>query len=442
MKIQHVAALVFCFLAGSVQAAQDLLDAYRAALTNDPRFRVAHYEYASAQEVIPQARAQLLPGISFDARYAEIDQDILNRDQLVFGVGPDRYNVKSWNFQASQPLFRMSAWSEFQQAKASVRQAFAEYSAAEQDLVQRTAEAYITVLAAEDNRSFAIAEQAAAAKQLEVVQGRRRGGLANVTDEYEAQARFSRVEADVIAATYTLDESYQALREIVGDAVVKVAGFKSNVPLRNPEPYVIQDWIDRALQQNLLLIAATEALEVATQEIRRRRANHYPTLDLVARHGNIDSGGSVTGGATDVDTTEVALQFSLPLYQGGAISSQTRQAEMDYNRALEERKLRHRIVMRETRASFQTVRSAISRVQALEATEKSLESALAGRQRGYESGVDTLLEVLTAESELFSTRRDLAAARYEYVLNTLRLKAQVGALSEEDLAYFNAYLEP
>jgi outer membrane protein len=426
---------------GTVEAAQNLLDSYKAALTNDPRYRAAFYQYSAAQQSVPQARAQLLPGVSFDARYAEVDQDILNRDQLIFGVGPEDYSVKSWSFQASQPLFRMSAWAGYKQAQAGVRQAYAEFAAAEQDVIQRTAEAYISVLGAEDNLGFAVAERAAAERQLDVVQGRRRGGLANVTDEYEAQARFSRVEADVIAATYTLDDAYQALREIVGDAVVTVAKFKSDVPLNDPDPILVQDWIDRALEQNFLLLAASEAVEVAAQEIKRRRGNHFPTLDLVARHGNVDSGGSVTGGATDVDTTEVALQFSLPIYQGGAVSSQTEQAELEYQRALEERKLRHLTVMRETRATFQSVRSAISRVQALMATERSLQSALVGRQRGYESGVDTLLEVLTAESELFSTRRDLAAARYDYLLNTLRLKAQVGALSESDLAYFNSFLE-
>jgi outer membrane protein len=442
MQFRYLVATVLTLVSSlPAQGAQDLLAAYQAALSNDPRFKAAYYQYASAQQSVPVAKAQLFPGVSFDARYSRVNQDILNRDQLVFGVGPDHYDVKSWSFQASQPIVRMSAWAEYKQAKASVRQAYAEYAAAEQDVVQRTAEAYITVLAAEDNLNFAIAERNAAKQQLDVVQGRRRGGLANITDEYQAEAAFSRGQADVVGATATVDEAYQALREIVGDAVVTVAQFKTEVPLRDPEPASVQSWVDRAVEQNYLLRAANEAVEVAIQEIRRRRNNHLPTLDLVARVGNVDSGGSVTGGATDVDTTEVALQFNVPIYQGGAISARTHQAELDYQRALEERTLQHRVVMRETKASFQTVRSAISMVQALVATEQSLESALAGRKRGYESGVDTLLEVLNAERELFSTRRDLAASRYDYVLNTLRLKAQVGALDEDDLAYFNSFLE-
>ena len=440
MRSKLCLSLTLSVLFAPAHAAEDLLDAYRAAMTNDPRFQVAYYEYEAAKQAVPQARAQLLPGITLDLRGVETDQTILDRDQTIFGVGDAKYRTYSFNFQASQPLFRLSAWVGLKQARASVRQAHALYAGAQQDLIQRTAQAYITVLAARDNLELAQAEQTAVGQQLELMQGRRRGGLANITDEYEAQARFSRVEADVITATYTLDESFQALREVVGDAVSEVIPFQQDIPMVEPDPPVVTVWVDRALAQNYSLIAANAAVEVASKEIRRRRANHYPTLDLVARHGNIDAGGSITGGATDVDSTEYGLQISLPIYQGGAISSQTYQAEMQHQGALEERKLTHRVVMRETRASFQTVRSAISRVRALQASLVSQQSALSGRRRGYEAGVSTLLDVLDAERDLYSTSRDYANARYEYLLNLLRLKAQTGTLTESDLAYINGFL--
>ena len=425
----------------NLYAAEDLAAAYRAALTNDPRFQSARYQYEAAREALPQAVAGFLPVATFVHRRGDDTQEILGRDNPFFGVGKSNFTTTSFSFEVSQPVFRLAAWARLDQSKALVRQAYALFVAAEQDLILRTAEVYLTVLATRDNLRFAQAEQAAIERQLILVQARRRGGLANVTDEYEAQARSALVEADAIAAAYAFDDAYQALREIVGDAVPEVYFLMGEIPLIQPEPANVDIWIDRALENNLSLVARNEAVTVAEQEVRRRRAGHYPTVDLVARHGNTDSGGSVTGGASDVDSTSVNLQLTVPFYSGGLVRSQTREAYKSQKQAMEERKLQHRIVMRETRAAFQGVNSAIRRAQALNDSLRSQESALAGRTKGYRSGVSTLLDVLDAERDLTSTRRDYARARYEYLLNLLRLKQQAGALGESDLLYINALLE-
>ncbi|MCZ6617041.1 MAG: TolC family outer membrane protein [Gammaproteobacteria bacterium] len=432
--------LVLSCLTGPVEAANDLLETYQAARTNDPRFQVAFYEYEAAKEAIPQARAELLPGVTLDLRGAETKQNILDRNQAIFGEGRTRFTTKSYSFQASQPLFRVSSWQRLRQAKTTVKQAFALFAVAEQQLLRRSAEAYLIVLAARDNVALSKAELAAVGRQLELVKARRRGGLANITDEYEAQARYSRVQADVFAGTNTLDDAYQGLREVVGDAVVDIYPFREDIPMVTPDPPNVSSWIDMALDQNWSLLAANYAVTVSEQEIKRRRASHFPTLDLVARTGNIDSGGAITGGGSDVDTTEVALQLTIPLFAGGGISSLTRQAQSDHRRAIEERRLQHRIVMRETRAAFQSLSSAISRVAALRDSLRSQESALGGREQGYRSGVNTLLDVLDAQRDLNATRRDYYTARYDYLMNLLRLKEQVGALSENDLAYINQFL--
>lgn len=425
----------------NLYAAEDLADAYRAGLTNDPRFRAARYEYEAALEATPQARAELLPVVSFNHSLSDETQDILSRENDFFGIGRSDFTTNTFLFQVSQPVFRLSSWVRLGQSKALVRQAYALYVAAEQDFILRTAEAYLTVLAARDNLRFARVEQAAIARQLALVQGRRRGGLANVTDEYEAQARAALVEADVIAANYAMDDAYQALREIVGDAVTDVYSLKQEIPLIPPDPGNIDTWIDRALDNNLNLIARSEAVSVAEQEVRRRRAAHFPTVDLVARRGNTDTGGAVTGGASDVNNSSVTLQLTVPLYSGGIVNSQTREADSNYRRTLEERKLQHLVVMRETRAAFQGVQSSISLVKALGDSLRSQESALTGRTKGYRSGVNTFLDVLDAESDLTSTRRDYARARYAYLLNLLRLRQQVGSLGETDLLYINGMLD-
>lgn len=421
--------------------AGDLVDAYEAALQYDPRFKAARYRYEAAREKIPQAKAELLPSMSFDAKRSKTEQDIKERENPVFGIGTSTFYTSTWQLQASQPIFRLSSWIQLGQSKAVVRQAYADFVAAEQELVLRVSALYLNLLASRDAVSLAEAELAAVGRQLELVEAQRRGGLANVTAEYEAQARYSLVEADLIEARYALDDAYQALREAVGDAITSVIPLKEEIPLVKPGPANVANWIERALEQNYSLIARQEAVSVAELEVKRLRAAHYPTLELVASHGNTDLGGAVTGGASDTDTTEVGIQVRMPIYTGGAISSQTREAQMNYRRALEERTLQHRVVMRETRAAYQGVISAISRVEALGNSVLSQTSALEGMTTGYRAGVYTFLDVLDAQRDLYSTKRDYYRARYEYLLNTLQLKQKAGSLSEEDLVLVNGLLD-
>lgn len=422
-------------------AAEDMLDVYEAGLRNDPRFHAARFDYQAALQRVPLARAELLPQISFDVRRSRTDQNILEREEPAFGIGRSRFTTQTWQFQASQPLFRYASWVQLKQAQALVRQAFAVYTAAEQDLILRTAALYLNVLAASDRVTLGEAELAAVGRQLELVRAQRRGGLAPVTDEYEAEARYRSVEADLIDANYAFDDAYQAMRELSGDAVTAVYSLRGTIPLLPPEPADLNTWVARATEQNLELIARGIAVEVAEQETRRVRAAHLPTLELVASTGNTDVGGAVTGGASNTDTTVVGIQFNVPLYNGGVVQARAGEADMTLGRIKQEKVLQHRVVMRETRGAFQGVISAIERVRALEASQTSQQSAVEGRQRGYRSGVYTLLDVLDSERELFATQRDLARARYEYLLNLLQLKRQAGTLSEDDLLYLNELLD-
>jgi outer membrane protein len=425
----------------AAEAAEDILDVYQAGLRNDPRFHAAQYEYRAAMQKIPQARAELLPQVSLDARQSRTDQNITEREQPIFGVGETRFTTTTWQFQASQPLFRYASWVQLSQSRAVVRQAFAVYTAAEQELILRAAALYLNVLASRDRVSLGEAELAAVGRQLELVRAQRRGGLAAVTDEYEAEARYSSVEADLIDANYALDDAYQALRELAGDAVSSLFLLQAEIPLLPPQPADLTEWVARAVDQNLLLLARRAAVEVAEYEARRIRAAHYPTVELVASTGNVDVGGAVTGGASKTDTTVVGLQFSMPIFNGGLVMARTREADMNLQRVKQEEILQHRMIMRETRGAFQGVISAIQRVRALESSLTSQQSAVEGRTRGFRSGVYTLLDVLDSERELYATQRDLARARYEYLLNLLQLKRQAGTLSEDDLVYLNTLLD-
>lgn len=441
MRWFSVPLMLLSLLPSASFAAEDLLATYRAALAYDPQLKAAQYEYEATREASPQAFAELLPQIGLDLRYTTTDQNILSRDNPFLGEGDSRYKTTAYAFQATQPVFRMASWIQLAQSRAVVRQAEAQYAAAEQDLMVRATELYLTLLAARDNYEFAQAELAAVARLRDLVDARRRGGLASVTDEYEAQARYSLVEAAVFEARYAYDDAYQALREAVGDAVTDVLPLQQTIPLVAPEPAEVSVWMDRALEQNYSLIALKEAEKVASDEVRRQRSGHMPTLDLVARHGNTDQGGSVSTGASNVDSTDVSLQVTVPIFAGGAVNSRTRQAHKSYLRAGEERKALHRSVMRSTRAAFQGVLTGMRRIEALQASEVSQSSVLDGKQVGYRSGASTLLEMLDAERDLYSIRRDLAVARYTYLLNTMRLKQQAGTLSEQDIVYVNSLLD-
>jgi outer membrane protein len=425
------------------QTADDIIATYQAALANDPRFQSARYKYEGALEKIPQARALLLPSLGFDAHAGNTDQDVLAREQINFldpnnGLGRSSFSTSSFSFSATQPIFRYASWVGLAQAKAVVRQAYAEYVASEQDLMLRSAEAYLNILAANDELQLAQAEQSSAEQQAEIVQAKRSGGLATVTDEYEADARISLVEADVALALDMLDDANEAMREIAGDAIGEIRPLREAFPMARPEPEMAAEWVATALSSNLALIAVNEGVEIANQEVRRRRAERYPTLDLVASQGNSDTADQVAG--ADVNSAVVALQVSVPLFTGGGARSKSREASMMYRQALAQRTAQHRFVMRETRAAFRGALSAITRVEALQRSVKSQESALDGKTKGYRSGANKLVEVLDAERDLFATKRDYAQARYEYLLNMLRLKQQAGSLSISDLEYVNSFL--
>ena len=212
------------------------------------------------------------------------------------------------------PCFVTHRGPSSSQSKAVVRRAYAEFTAAEQDLILRTVALYLNLLAARDLKALADAELKAVGGQLELVEAKRRGGLSNVTDEYEAQARYFSLEADVIEADAGIQDAREALREVIGEAIFEAPALREEIPLVTPEPAVISSWVDRAVEQNLSLAAAKEAVSVAQQEVKRRRGEHYPTLDLVANYGNQDQGGSVTHdrGLSNTDTAEIRLQFAFP----------------------------------------------------------------------------------------------------------------------------------
>ncbi len=420
--------------------AADLLEVYRLSLDNDPRLQAARYRYEAAKEAVPRARSQLLPNISADAEYIETDQNIISTDNAVFASGQTDFPTNRYGITFSAPLFRMADWRGLKQSHAEVALALAEYTAEEQELVLRVAESYLSVLAAEDDLRFAESEQTAVERQRDLARTRRQSGLAARTDEFDANARYALVLADALDAENRLDDARQALLESTGTLLTDLEPLAEEILLERPDPLDIDQWIQLTLMQNPRLLAREQSLEVAQREVRRQSAGRYPTVNFLTRLDDRDTAGSLFGGGSEVETADFAIQLRVPIYSAGSIGSGVREASLNVNRTVEEVKLERLTVARQTRRAYLGILSGISRIEALSESLVAQRSALDAKQRGYTSGINTGLDVLDAERDLYLILRDHAQARYQYLADTLRLKQAAGTLSAEDLMRINAAL--
>jgi outer membrane protein len=421
--------------------AEDLLEVYRLGIDNDPRLQAARYRYEAAKEAVPQARSLLLPNIAVDAEYLETEQDIKSSDNAVYATGRTDFPTNSYGLTLSAPLFRMADWQGLKQSHAEVALALAEYTAEEQELVLRVAESYLAVLAGEDAVRFAQAELAAVGRQRDLARTRRNSGLASRTDEFDANARYAVVVANAVDAENQLDDAHQALLESTGRLITELEPLTEDFPLERPDPLDVDQWVQLALAQNPQLRAREQSLEVAQFEVRRQSAGRYPTLNFLTRVDDRDTGGSLFGGGSEVETADFAIQLRVPIYTGGSQGSNVREAALNVNRTVEEVKLERLTVARQARSSYLGILSGATRIEALSESLLAQRSALDAKQRGYTSGINTGLDVLDAERDLYRILREHAQARYEYLADTLRLKQAAGTLSVEDLTRINTVLQ-
>jgi outer membrane protein len=418
--------------------AEDLLDIYRLAVKNDAQIQQAQAQDLAAREATPQSRAGLLPSINLSANVTEERLDIksapLGRSQ-----GVSTFTNKGYTLSLTQPVYRRDRFVRVRQAKASVRQADVTFEAAQQALILRSAQAYFGVLSALDNLEVARGQKAAIGRQLEQSQQRFQVGLIAITDVQDAQARYDLAASQEIAAENQLATARESLRELTGTYAKELAILGKEIPLVTPQPADIDAWTNTALKENPALLAAQYAADVAQEQIEVQRSGHYPTLDIVADHTYSDSGGGTLGALTSADST-IGLQFNLPIYQGGLVTSQTRQARYQYDQALSALEAQNRATQRDARNAYLGVMTGISQVRANSQAVKSSEVALEATQAGYQVGTRTAVDLLNAESQLFSARATYAQSRYNYLLATLTLKQAAGMLTAEDLAKINALL--
>jgi len=421
--------------------AQDLLQVYRDAAKYDAPYAAARHALQAGLEKLPQGRALALPTIGLTAAATRSNLEIEPYGRNPAPASERWFTNRNYQLQLTQPVFRMQNWLQYDQAEQQVRQAEAAYGQAGQDLVVRVSQAYFDVLASQDTLALVQAQKAAISEQLAQAKRNFEVGTATITDTHEAQARYDLVVAQEISAQNDLENKKKALAQIAGRDYAGLRPLRPQVTLARPVPADMNAWVDLARKQAYPVVIQDAATQIAELQTRIGKAGHYPTLDLVASYGQTEQTGSnLSANSSRLNLGAVGLQLALPLYQGGAISSREREAAALFEKAKQDLENAKRTSVLQAQQSYLAVINGIAQVRALEQALVSSQSALDSNKLGYEVGVRINIDVLNAQQQLFSTRRDLAVARYNTITNHLRLKAAAGSLREEDLQEVNAAL--
>ncbi|MGB0360681.1 MAG: TolC family outer membrane protein [Endozoicomonas sp.] len=442
---------LLAILAGAalnVQAATpsqyNLMDVYNLALKNDAQLAAAKASMLATQEGVNQSRAGLLPTLDLTANTQ------YNKTTTEYENVSDKksdYNTNDWGARLTQPLFNMNSWYTYDQAKSVSDQASVVYANAQQQLILRVAEAYFSVLSSEDALLTAKAQERALKQQLDQSRERYNVGLIAETDVLDALAAYDNARVARIQAENRVSVSYERLRTIINQNVTDVAHMDKVMPVVAPVPSTPDEWVKSALTNNLSLKAAREGLLAAETNVKAKRAGHAPTVNAFANYNysssnsdqaRLDDGYGTLNG--DGKQTIFGVQFDLPLFSGGATTSMTRQASYQLEQAQKNYDQQLRDTNANTRNLLRTSISDVDQVQANCQVITSSESALKATQSGYEVGTRNITEVLDAQQRLYSSISNYLNARYNFIVNTLKLKQMAGTLSPADLEELNKWM--
>ena len=421
-------SLISSFLKG-----ENLEEIYELALKNDPLLKAAEATYRAGKENKAQGRAGLLPTLSISGSSNWNEYRVL--DQII-----DQYNSNNYSGRLSQPVFRMDKWFQFKRGKSLSDSAQAEFGYQQQETMIRVASAYFNVLNSIDSLNAARAEEKAIGKQKDLAKKRFEVGLAAITEVQETQAAYDLTVVSRISREAQLDSARETLNSIVGKEIALLSPLKESFEISLPDPMDRESWVTLGLKNNLQLKSAKFQREAAKHSARAATSNHLPQIDIVGRVTKSTSKQGKFGGfiqnplfGVEQDTRQYAIQFNLPLYAGGSISSARRQAFANYDRAKEQTIYTERSIIRDVRSNHFGVQTQVANVTARKQALASAESALEATQIGYEVGSRNTVDLLDSQKRLFQAQRDYASSRYEYIIAMLRLKASVGSLNPGDL---------
>jgi outer membrane protein len=440
MQKQHLLwAFSLAFFSSNALAQPSVYDLGRAlsdAKTRDPQLAIARANEAAALARQDQAFAALLPNISASGTIARQYGDSETKPAPSTSKS---FTSQVYSLALSQPLFRLQNLHANDQGKLAASQAVLQGGTAAQELMVRVATGYFDVLVANANLSAAQAQKKAIGEQLNVAQKSFTAGAATKIDQQESQARFDLAAAQEITAKNELDAKLTALRVLTGQQVQVLSRLPRGLELATPLPNDVGQWLEQARKNNLVVQQATMGVEIAKKEVSKQAAGHLPTVDLVGSLSKAKNqqltliGTSTTSGA-------LGIQFNAPIYSGGGINARVREASALQQKAEGELEAARLQAEQNTQQLFSRLSSSLALIKALETAERSSQLALDSNVLGYGVGVRVNVDVLNSQQQLYSTRRDLAKARYDFLLDGLRIKQAVGGLREEDLMEINRLL--
>lgn len=410
------------------------LQAYTLAFENNATLAAASADNAAIQERIPQARAALLPraearaDISYNKKTTEYD------GPTPFRSGDFDATSRNWIVELRQVIFNKASREALGQATVVVAQGDTALALAKQQLTLEVIQRYFALLLAQEAVDLSVIEQESAAEQFSRAKRGFDLGAATITDVHETQAGFDISRSREIVARNELAIARQTLGRVIGKEPVDIASLSKAVTLTPPQPQVMEHWVDKARKQNLQVILAEKTVEIAAREIGRQRGFAYPSVEAVARYGDHSDSSSNLGTGIDSIEASIGLEAKIPLYAGGIVGTQVRQVTALRQRAWHQLDDARQQATLQAQTAYLSLNSDILRVQALQQSQISSENSLKSTQRGFELGLRTGIDVLNARQQLFAARRDLASARYSYLLNNLKLQAAIGDLNEQDLS--------
>lgn len=441
--------------------AADLMDIYSQALENDTAFKMAYSTFMSNSEVLPQARAALLPQLTAKSQTSANQQNV---SASSLGI-KEAYRSQQWQLLATQSIFNYQAWAQVERAKSTVKAAHANFNAAAQDLIIRTSQAYLNVLYARDSLSFAEAKKRANKRQLDQATQRFNVGLDAITSVYNAQSAYDQSTADVIDATNNVVTQNEELRKLTNHTYDDLAPLRNrNIPLISPEPNNNEDWVAAGLRQNYKLLATKFTLQAAREDIKALSAGNWPVFSLqgnTTQVRNYNPSGFTSGGsgsssnpatqASDQNISSffvpksqqisnIAITINFPVFQGGLVESQTRQAQYNYQTSSEQLEEVHRSLIVDTRITYNSVMSSISKIKADRQTLMSQQNTVQSTESQFLVGTRTMVDVVNAQQHLFEAQLQLAKDQYNYMNTILKLKYLAGSLNVADLEELNAWL--
>ena len=422
-----IRATLFASLCSSATlvSAGTLEEIYQKALNNDAQLKIAEATYRANKEALPQARAGLLPNINATANTSYTDADTAS------------FNNHGYTVSLVQPVFSAARWFTFQQGQTLDEQAQLRFDLAQQNLILQSIDTYLNVLRAKSNLETAESQERAIKRRLDQVNAQFEVGLIAITDVHEAQASYDNARVSLIEAEGALDNSYEALERLTGETITQTDLLSPEYPIQEITPADPESWLTKALTENIGLQLVKADIAVARKNAQIAKSGHLPTIDLSATHDK-DKG---TFSSNDwSESNVVGLTLSLPIFQGGATSSRTRQAYAQMDASMQTYEDTERGVKQSTRSLFRNIKTNVLSVFARQQSIISSQAALDATSEGFSVGTRNVVDVLAAEQALYAAKRDYANARFDYVLNLFTFKQQIGTLSPEDLTGLDNWL--